>query len=81
MEFLLWLRDTGYVTWVRESTSLLGYTLYLALHTIGLVLLVGPNMLIASRISFRLKPESLPTATPDPMPPNVPWVWTPTLTL
>jgi len=50
VEFLLWLRDTGYVTWVRESTSLLGYTLYLALHTIGLVFLVGPNMLTASRI-------------------------------
>ena len=50
MEFLLWLRDTSYVTWVRESTSLLGYTLYLALHTIGLVFLVGPNLLIAARI-------------------------------
>jgi len=50
VEFLLWLRDTSYVTWVRESTSLLGYTLYLALHTIGLVFLVGPNLLIAARI-------------------------------
>ena len=50
VEFLVWLRDTSYVTWVRESTSLLGYTLYLALHTIGLVFLVGPNLLIAARV-------------------------------
>ena len=27
-----------------------GYTMYLALHTIGLVFLVGPNLLIAARI-------------------------------
>jgi len=50
VEFLLWVRNTGYVTWVRESTSLLGYTMYLAVHTIGLVFLVGPNLLIAARI-------------------------------
>ena len=50
MEFLLWVKDSTFITWVRESTSLLGYTLYLAGHTIGLVFLVGPNLLMAARI-------------------------------
>ena len=50
MEFLSWLENLGVVTWVRESESLLGYTLYLAGHTIGLVFLVGPNLVIAARV-------------------------------
>lgn len=50
MELLTWLENTSAVTWVRESESLLGYTLYLALHTIGMVFLVGPNLMIAARV-------------------------------
>ena len=50
MEFLSWIENLGFVTWIRESSSLLGYTLYLAGHTIGLVFLVGPNLLIAARV-------------------------------
>lgn len=50
MEFLSWIENLGPVTWIRESSSLLGYTLYLAGHTIGLVFLLGPNLLIASRV-------------------------------
>jgi hypothetical protein len=50
MSFLTWLNDLSVVTWVRESDSLLGYTLYLAGHTIGLVFLLGPNLLIAARV-------------------------------
>ena len=50
MTFLNWLQDLSFVTWVRESSSLLGYTLYLAGHTIGLVFLVGPNLVIAARV-------------------------------
>jgi hypothetical protein len=50
MSFLTWLQDLSLVTWVRESDSLLGYTLYLAGHTIGLVFLLGPNLLIAARV-------------------------------
>ena len=42
VELLSWLENTGTVTWIRESTSLLGYTLYLSLHTLGLVFLLGP---------------------------------------
>ena len=50
MELLTWLGNTGAATWVRESESLLGYTLYLAFHTIGMVFLVGPNLVIAARV-------------------------------
>jgi hypothetical protein len=47
---LLWLENNAVVTWIRESNSLLGYTLHLALHTVGLVALVGPSLLIAARV-------------------------------
>jgi hypothetical protein len=50
MEFLTWLENLSPVTWVRESDSLLGYTLYLAGHTIGLVFLIGPNLVIGARV-------------------------------
>jgi hypothetical protein len=45
-----WLHDLSFITWVRESSSQLGYTLYLAFHTIGMVALVGPTLLIAARV-------------------------------
>ena len=50
MEFLSWLENTGTVTWIRESTSLLGYTMYLSLHTLGLVFLLGPVVIIGLRM-------------------------------
>jgi hypothetical protein len=50
MEFLSWLENTDTITWIRESTSLLGYTLYLSLHTLGLVFLLGPVVIIGLRI-------------------------------
>src|SRR4051812_5099898 len=50
MAFLNWLQNLSVVTWIRESESLLGYTLYLAGHTIGLVFLLGPNLVIAARV-------------------------------
>lgn len=51
MEFLSWLENTDTVTWIRESTSLLGYTLYLGLHTLGLVFLLGPVVVIGLRMA------------------------------
>ena len=39
IDFLLWVEQSGFATWLRESTSLLGYTLFLSLHTIGLAFL------------------------------------------
>jgi hypothetical protein len=50
MEYLTWLENLGFVTWVRESDSLLGYTAFLAGHTIGLVFLLGPNLVIGARV-------------------------------
>jgi hypothetical protein len=50
VEFLYWLENTDAVTWIRESTSLLGYTLYLSLHTLGLVFLLGPVLVMGLRI-------------------------------
>lgn len=51
VEFLSWLENTDTVTWIRESTSLLGYTLYLSLHTLGLVFLLGPVVIIGLRMT------------------------------
>jgi hypothetical protein len=55
VEFLSWLENTDTVTWIRESTSLLGYTLYLSLHTLGLVFMLGPVVIIGLRISGVLR--------------------------
>jgi hypothetical protein len=51
VDFLSWLENTDTVTWIRESTSLLGYTLYLSLHTLGLVFLLGPVVIIGLRMT------------------------------
>lgn len=50
MEFLAWIENLGPITWIRESSSLLGYTLYLAFHTVGMVALVCPTLVIAARV-------------------------------
>ncbi|OFW01177.1 MAG: hypothetical protein A3I61_08025 [Acidobacteria bacterium RIFCSPLOWO2_02_FULL_68_18] len=53
MEFLHWLQDSGLATWVRESDALgstFPYTFLLALHAIGLAMLVGPNVAVDLRI-------------------------------
>lgn len=50
MAFLEWLHSNAVVAWIHESDSLLGYTLYLAFHTIGMVFLVGPTLIIAARV-------------------------------
>ena len=59
MDFLSWLENTDTVTWIRESTSLLGYTLYLPLHTLGLVFLLGPVVIIGLRMTGCLIPWEL----------------------
>jgi hypothetical protein len=56
IEFLGWIENTDTITWIRESSSQLGYTLYLALHTIGLVFLLGPTVIIAARV-FDIIPD------------------------
>lgn len=50
MEILLSIENSGFGTWVRESPSLLAYTLFLSLHAVGLAFLAGPNTAIALRL-------------------------------
>ena len=48
--FLEWIEHTGIATWVRESPSLLAYTLVLSLHAIGLSIVVGISSIVGLRI-------------------------------
>ena len=50
MEFLIWIEGTGIATWVRESLSLWAYPTIIALHALGMALLVGLNAAIDLRI-------------------------------
>jgi len=50
MDFLLWLEQTSFSEWVRESSSLFAYPTILFLHTIGLATVVGVNAGIDLRI-------------------------------
>jgi len=50
MEFLAWLEQTGFGTWVRESPSVFAYPSILFLHTVGLGFLVGTNVVIDLRL-------------------------------
>ena len=48
--FLAQLEQTGFCTWVRESTSLFAFPGILLLHTIGMGLVVGINAGIDLRV-------------------------------
>ena len=50
MDFLRWLEQSGFSTWVRESPSVLAFPSVLLLHTIGMGLVVGVNTGIDLRI-------------------------------
>jgi len=50
MEFLTWVEQLPFSTWVRESGSLYGYSLILTLHTIGLALLMGISFAVDLRL-------------------------------
>ena len=50
MDFLLRLENSGFFSWVRESTSLFAFPGILLLHTIGMGLVVGINAGIDLRI-------------------------------
>jgi hypothetical protein len=41
MSILIWLRDNGASTWIRESESVWAYPTVLFLHTFGMSMLVG----------------------------------------
>ena len=50
MEFLTWVEQLAFSTWVRESPSLLGYAFILTLHTIGLGIVVGISIVLDVRM-------------------------------
>ena len=61
MEFLQYLEQTALATFIRESSSYLGFPTFLFMHTLGLSILVGANSIVAIRVlgvasSIPLKP-------------------------
>jgi len=50
MEFLEFLEQTGLATFIRESSSFLAFPTFLCVHTLGLSLLVGANVVVAVRV-------------------------------
>jgi hypothetical protein len=48
--FNLWLYNSGFSEWIRESGSLLAYPFFLFLHSIGLGMLVGLSCAFALRV-------------------------------
>lgn len=50
MEFLAWIEQLSFSTWVRESGSLWSYPLILFLHTAGMAFVVGINIALDLRL-------------------------------
>jgi len=50
MEFLKFLEETALATFIRESSSYLGFPTFLFLHTLGLSIVVGANTIVAIRV-------------------------------
>jgi len=50
MGFLEFLEQTALATFIRESSSYLGFPTFLFLHTLGLSLLVGANCVVSIRV-------------------------------
>jgi hypothetical protein len=50
MEFLNWLEQTAFCSWVRDSGSMWAYPLMLTLHTTGMGVLVGFNWAVDLRL-------------------------------
>jgi hypothetical protein len=70
MEFLRWVENLALSTWIRESSSWLGYAFILTMHTVGLSLLVG--------ISFALDLRLLGYNAESPLEPYrkfTPYLW------
>jgi hypothetical protein len=65
MDFLQWVEQTGFATWVRESNSLWAYPTVLFLHTMGLAIVAGVN----AGIDFRI----LGIASEVPLSPLIRW--------
>lgn len=50
MSWIEIIENSAYSAWVRESPSILAFTTILALHAIGLAIIVGINFVIALRL-------------------------------
>jgi hypothetical protein len=50
MDFFLWLEQTSFAVWIRESPSILAFPTILFMHTMGMGLLVGLNAAIDLRL-------------------------------
>ncbi len=50
LEFLSWLEQTAFCSWIRDSGSIWAYPLVLTLHTTGMGVLVGFNWAIDLRL-------------------------------
>jgi hypothetical protein len=49
-EFLNTVEQTGFSTWIRESSSIFGFYFILLFHNFGLAMLVGSSVIIDMRI-------------------------------
>jgi hypothetical protein len=56
MSFFSWAESTSLAMWVGLSNSFFAYPLILLLHTMGLTLIVGVNLVVALRV-LGLSPE------------------------
>lgn len=50
IDFLQALQDSAFGVWVSTSPSILAYPTILALHTVGLAMVVGPNAVLNLRV-------------------------------
>lgn len=50
MEFLAWLENSAFSTWIRTTPSIFGYVGVLFVHTAGFALVVGISVLVDLRI-------------------------------
>lgn len=50
MNLLMWLEESGLSTWLRESQSIMAFPMVLALHTVGLGLVVGCTVVVDLRL-------------------------------
>ena len=48
--FFLWLESTAFSTWMREEPSIWAFPMILAVHTIGMALIVGIGVALDLRI-------------------------------
>jgi hypothetical protein len=61
MEFILWLQENAVAVWTRESVSLWAYPTQIAIHALGLGVVVGLSTMVALRV--------LGVASQIPLPP------------